>query len=371
MLERYGHGGDLRTASEVFGRSAESFDDFSSNMNPLGPPPSIRNVLAGYLEHIHAYPDPASRALKQTLADRHGIPENAILVGNGAAEIIDLAVRAIRPGITALAMPCFDEYVDAVRKLGGEIYPIPLDAEKEFELGEAEIDAALERSGADLYMLGSPNNPTGRLVDSGLIYRLLDSGAYVVLDEAFLDFVPDEGKVTLVQAAAQHERFIVIRSMTKFYSVPGIRLGYAVGKPSTISRLRKLQVPWSVNSLAQQIGEAALMDAEFEARSRQWLVTERKWLTDELRRMDMQVTPSEANYLLLRLPESSRLRLSASQLQLEMGRRGVLIRDASRFQGLDHRYIRVAIKLREQNERLLRALSECLGAAEDGSGDPA
>lgn len=358
MLERYGHGGDLRTAEEVFGRSAERFADFSSNMNPLGPPKAVREAMSQYVEHIHMYPDPVSRALRAKLAERHGIPESSILVGNGAAELIDLSVRAIQPKVTALFMPCFDEYGDAARKCGGTISPISLKETNQFDLDESDVRAAIEHSGASLYMLGSPNNPTGRLVDRRFIHMLLDSGAYVVLDEAFLDFVPLEEEISFVSEAAKHERLIVIRSMTKFYAVPGIRLGYAVGLPSTIAKLRRLQVPWSVNSLAQRIGEAVLQEVEFEAASREWLITEREWLAAELERLGCQVTPSEANYLLLRLPEEAGY--SASQLQLEMGRRGVLIRDASRFQGLDHRYIRVAVKLREQNIRLLEALSGCL-----------
>ncbi|MDQ6421603.1 threonine-phosphate decarboxylase CobD [Paenibacillus sp. LHD-117] len=366
MLERYGHGGDLRTAEEVFGMPAESFVDFSSNMNPLGPPKSVRDVMARYWEHIQAYPDPASRALKAKLAERHRIPESSILVGNGAAELIDLAVRAIRPQVTALAMPCFDEYGDAVRKCGGEIYAMPLDRTANFELSEDAVREAIDQSGAALYVLGSPNNPTGRLLDAGLVRLLLDSGAHVVIDEAFLDFVPEEEELTLLREAASHERLIVLRSMTKFYAVPGIRLGYAVGKSSTISRLRRLQVPWSVNSLAQQIGETVLMDVEFEAETKSWLLSEREWLTDGLRRLGCCVTQSVTNYLLVRLPEGTGL--SASQLQLEMGRRGVLVRDASRFQGLDHTYIRVAVKLREHNLKLLAALADCFGEQFDGHG---
>ncbi|MDF2835172.1 MAG: L-threonine-O-3-phosphate decarboxylase, partial [Paenibacillus sp.] len=329
-------------------------------------PKAVREVLMRYAESIHQYPDPASRGLKGRLAERHGVPESSILIGNGAAELIDLAARAIAPRVTGLAMPCFDEYGDAVRKCGGSVYSMQLRSSNGFVLDEKTVADAIDHSEASLYVLGSPNNPTGRLLDGTLIRLLLDSGAYVVLDEAFLDFSPEEEKLSLVREAAGHERLIVIRSMTKFYSVPGIRLGYAVGQTATMARLRRLQVPWSVNSLAQQIGEAVLQDAEFQDASRAWLLNEREWLTTALLGMGFQATPSEANYLLLRLPQESGL--SASQLQLEMGRRGVLIRDASRFQGLDHRYIRVAVKLREQNLRLLDALAACLGTVAPGNG---
>lgn len=358
MLERYGHGGDLRTAEEAFGLPEALFLDFSSNMNPLGPPPSVKKVLARYADAIDRYPDPAVRGLRSKLARLHRVDEQSILIGNGAAELIDLVVRSLQPKTTALAVPCFDEYGDAVRKLGGTIKEIPLSAEREFVLDEETLRLSDEGRPADLYMIGSPNNPTGQLVDPALLMRLLESGAYVAVDEAFMDFVPNEAEFSLLQEASRHERLFVIRSMTKFYSIPGIRLGYIVGAPKSLSRLRRLQVPWSVNSLAQLIGEAVLDDTDYAARSLQWLQEERPWLASRLQSAGFEVFGGVTNYMLLRIPPQ--MKLSASMLQLEMGKRGVLIRDASRFPGLDHRYIRVAIKRREQNEKLLQAFDDCI-----------
>lgn len=361
MLERYGHGGDLRTAEEAFGKPADSFVDFSSNMNPLGPPSGVRQALLAYADIIGQYPDPAVRGLRNKLALHHNIDEQSILIGNGAAELIDLVVRALQPKLTTLAIPCFDEYRDAVRKIGGVIHEIKLSAESLFEL-EAELEQfSVVAEEGTLIMLGSPNNPTGQLVDPEVIRFLLKSGAYIVIDEAFMDFVPNESRYSLIKEASCNDRLFVIRSMTKFYSIPGIRLGYIVGTPKGLSGLKRLQVPWSVNSLAQQIGETVLDEAEFAERTLQWLETEKPWLTAKLQEIGFDVNPSAVNYLLLRIPQS--LGLSASMLQLEMGKQGVLIRDASRFPGLDHTYIRVAIKLREQNELLLNALRQILERA--------
>ncbi|MDQ0059786.1 threonine-phosphate decarboxylase CobD [Paenibacillus harenae] len=358
MLERYGHGGDMHTAEEAFGRAADSFLDFSSNMNPLGPPPSVKKKLADYAELIDRYPDPAVRGLRKKLAHHHGIDEQSIMIGNGAAELIDLVVRSLNPRVTALAIPCFDEYGDAVRKIGGSIYEIALSADNRFMLDPEAVGSAIEASAASLYMLGSPNNPTGQLVDPKLIMALLDSGAYVVVDEAFMDFVPDEERYSLVREAAMNDRLFVIRSMTKFYSIPGIRLGYIIGVPKSLSGLRRLQVAWSVNSLAQMIGEAVLEEREFARLTHSWLAEERPWLVRQLNRLGFEVNDGVTNYLLLRIPRE--LRTSASMLQLAMGKEGVLIRDASRFPGLDHTYIRVAVKRRTQNEALVETFKRCL-----------
>lgn len=358
MLERFGHGGDLRTAEEAFGLPAEQFIDFSSNMNPLGPPAAVRKALSSYADMIGQYPDPAVRGLRRKLALQHDIDEQSIVIGNGAAELIDLVVRALKPHLTTLAVPCFDEYGDAVRKIGGAVDEIKLSADKQFVLDiDAEHLNSAEATGS-LFMLGSPNNPTGQLVEPELIINLLNTGAYVVVDEAFMDFVPDESRYSLIREAARHERLFVIRSMTKFYSIPGIRLGYIVGMPRSLSALRRLQVPWSVNSLAQLIGEAVLNESDFASRTLEWLKQERPWLTAQLQAIGFEVFPSTANYLLLRIPREAGL--SASMLQLEMGKQGVLIRDASRFPGLDHTYVRVAVKLREHNELLLKALRQCI-----------
>ncbi|WP_141502846.1 threonine-phosphate decarboxylase CobD [Paenibacillus luteus] len=358
MLERYGHGGDLRTAEEAFGMPAAQFVDFSSNMNPLGPPQSVKTVLSNYAAVIGQYPDPAVRGLRRKLAEKHQIDEQSIVVGNGAAELIDLIVRALQPERTTLAIPCFDEYGDALRKIGAAVSEIKLSADHQFQLRMEQANADCAAMPNSLYILGSPNNPTGQLVDPSLIRTLLSNGAYVVVDEAFMDFVPEESRFSLVQEAAKHERLFVIRSMTKFYSIPGIRLGYIVGTPRALSGLKRLQVPWSVNSLAMLIGEAVLEETEFSETTMAWLRQEKPWLTEQLKKIGFQVTDSAANYLLLRIPETAGL--SASMLQLEMGKQGVLIRDASRFAGLNHTYIRVAIKLRAQNEQLVAAFSSCL-----------
>ncbi|GGG79910.1 threonine-phosphate decarboxylase CobD [Paenibacillus radicis (ex Gao et al. 2016)] len=363
MLEKYGHGGDLRTAEEAYGLPAEHFLDYSSNMNPFGPPPAVRQVLAAYADKIDRYPDPAVRGLRTKLAQLHAVDEQSILIGNGAAELIDLVVRQHNPVITGLAYPSFAEYGDAVHKIGGGTLPIPLTEAEQFELSEASL---LQSRAADFYMIGSPNNPTGKLVRPELILKLVKQGATVVVDEAFMDFVPDEEAYSLLQEAAVNDRLFVIRSMTKFYAIPGIRLGYIVGEPGNIAELSRLQVPWSVNSLAQLIGEAVLDDEEFAAKTKNWLQEEGPWFADRLWESGLNVYAGAANYVLVRLPEQPGL--TAAALQNELGRRGVLIRDASHFTGLDAHYCRFAIKLRPQNERFLAELKGAMAAIHACSG---
>lgn len=358
MLERYGHGGDWTTAEERYGRPAQGWLDFSANMNPAGPPEAVGRLFRERWRDVARYPDPAVRALRSKLARVYGIPAEAILVGNGAAELIDLAVRALRPTAAILAQPSFKEYGDALRKAEVPVAPCPLSPADGYAVGPglAEEAAALPPGGA--VFLGHPNNPTGRLVPGRELDRLRRAGAYLMLDEAFMDFVPDEADVSRIREAASSERLIVFRSMTKFYAIPGIRLGFAVAHPRLIAELRELQPPWSVNFLAQLIGEAVLDEREYAVRTRAWLLEERPWLTERLRALAIAVVPSDVNYLLAELPEAGGW--TARSLQDRLASRGILIRDASLFAGLTPRHFRIAIRLRDENERLLRELGAAL-----------
>lgn len=356
MLERYGHGGDLTTAAEAYGLSADDFLDFSSNINPLGPPPVAERLFREAWRDIARYPDPAAWQLRRAIAESHGVPEASVIAGNGAAELIDLAVRAIRPRVTGLARPSFGEYEEAVAKSGGTVCELLLREADDFALRAETVEAKL--SAMDALFLGHPNNPTGRLLDPALVRRIVAEGKTLLLDEAFLDFSEREKELTLLREAAVTERLVVIRSLTKFYSLPGIRLGFAVAHPGLIERMRRLQVPWSVNGPAQRIGAQLLGLSEFAEATRAWLAAERPRLAQALEALGLRVFPSDANYLLFRLPREAGF--SARDLQQRMGRKGVLIRDASRFAGLDAAYGRVAVKRRGENERLAAVMGEAL-----------
>ncbi|MGD8189869.1 threonine-phosphate decarboxylase CobD [Brevibacillus ginsengisoli] len=365
MLERYGHGGDLRTAEELYGRpmddrSMRQWLDFSANMNPFGPPKVVAKIMQEKWQEIAHYPDPAVRELRRKLAKQYQLPEESILVGNGAAELIDLVVRVLRPKVTAIARPSFSEYEEAVVKTGGSIWDIPLHAEHDFILQEKELGEALEKS--DTFFLGHPNNPTGKRVPLQHVQRILDAGKKLVLDEAFMDFLPEEEQ-SFLQKATQNPDLIVIRSVTKFFAIPGIRVGFLVAHPSVIARLKELQVPWSVNYLAQLIGTAVWDESEYIEQTKRWLAMERPWLMDQLRALGLRVFSSDTNFLLFSLPQQSTY--SAKQVQKHLAKRGILLRDASLFKGLNESYCRCAIRLRQDNERFVAAFKELLEAGID------
>jgi threonine-phosphate decarboxylase len=362
MLERYGHGGDIRTAEEAFGLDREQFVDFSANMNPLGPPEVVEEIMTTKWKDIIRYPDPASRELVQAIAKYYEIPEASILVGNGAAELIDLLVRELRPRMTGLARPCFSEYEDAVRHANGHAYNIPLYEEQDFVLQSSDIELAMSQT--DLLFLGHPNNPTGKFVPQPIIDSIVGNQHPLILDEAFIDFLPNEMELSQIRRAAIQPNLFVIRSMTKFYSIPGIRLGFMVAHPDIIHILGDRRTPWSVNFLAQEIGKAVLdkedvRNQQYGLRTYEWLADERSWLVKELESLGLRVTASEVNFLLFSIGDQARMTIK--QLQERLGCKGILIRDASLFTGLDERFGRVAIRSRSDNEKLVQLMREVLG----------
>ena len=371
-LERYGHGGDRWTAGERFGKDPDSFLDFSANINPLGPPSQVVDSLKKALSEtnlpvISRYPDPICRGLTHQLARRLGVTPEEVLIGNGGAELIDGIHSVVAPRRVGVIHPSFIEYERAASKRGLEILPLKTGWERRFlpERGEL-LDWIRE---VDLAWVGHPNNPSGTLLSLEDLAAAADEAArwetVLAVDEAFLDFLPEPGEASLLPQLREFPTTILFRSMTKFYALPGLRLGYAVASEEWIRRLRRRQASWSVNGLAQLAGEAALQDREFEEKTRAWLAAERPFLLEGLHTLpQVEVLPGEVNYLLFRLELSDAGSEPPSLwLQRKLGERGIMIRDGATYPGLDGRYVRMAVRSRKENRRLLEILSEVLSSA--------
>lgn len=356
MLEQFGHGGDLKTAEEAFGYIGNQFLDFSSNMNPWGPPEIVRMIFEDGWKEVNQYPDPAVRKFRQKLSEAYQIPPESILVGNGAAELIDLSVRVLKSELTAITYPSFSEYEEAIKKQEGHIYEIPLKAEYDFILQMSDVEKAL--SCVDTLFLGHPNNPNGKLIPPSVVQLLRNEKKNIIIDEAFIDFIPQGESHSFLQQAAETEGLFVIRSMTKFFAIPGIRLGFIVAHPYWIQQMQRLQVHWSVNHLAQKIGTAVMDEVDYIEKTKHWLLEERIWMTKQLERLGITVFQSDVNFLLFSIPAA--LSIPISSLQNRLGKRGILIRDASHFKGLDNSYGRIAIRLRQENEQLIAEMREIL-----------
>ncbi|MFD2611062.1 threonine-phosphate decarboxylase CobD [Paenibacillus gansuensis] len=363
MLETYGHGGDLETAAQRFGIAREELLDFSANINPLGPPPNVTEAIIEGLSSIIHYPDPGHRRLNQLLAARLGLQPECIIVGNGAAECMALALLGLNAGTVGIAVPCFSEYGQLAVQFGAKVLTAAGTAEQGFIPALANLRRLIAAS--DAVFLGSPNNPTGTVYSLGILHELVElaeeHGTYLIMDEAFIDFIPPEERITLLPELHRYPHLILIHSMTKFYAIPGLRLGYAAAHPETAAKLRGKQVTWSVNALALLAGEACLGGGleDYEQRTRELIKRQREWLVTQLStpELGLRIWPSAANFLLLRLPET----WTASEFQQSMGRRGIMIRSCAMYEGLTPQDIRVAVRSAEDNIRLVHTMREVLG----------
>jgi threonine-phosphate decarboxylase len=348
------HGGNIYEMAQTLGLKAGDLLDFSANINPLGYPPGLPGAVAAAWEDLKNYPDRLCRELREALAGFHKLSPQEILVGNGSTELIYLVVRALRPRRVLIVTPAFSEYEGACR-----MYQVPTAFHAASEADAFTLRAAPDPQEADLVFLANPASPSGALLEPRQLLPILESmaasGAYIVLDEAFIDFVEE---ASLKNHLGRFPRLIILRSFTKFYGIPGIRLGYALAAPEVMEILAPAQEPWAVNTLAQVMGLACLQDEEFMSQSRAQVDQEREYLREELSHMKgLKLFPGRVNYLLVKLTAPG---WSAAQLRQRLLAHKILIRDAGNFRGLDGRFFRVAVRLRPENARLLHGLQVCL-----------
>jgi threonine-phosphate decarboxylase len=353
MSNAHEHGGNVFAIARSLGVTPDKLVDFSASINPLGMVPGVRDALAGSIDRLLHYPDKGAAELKERLAAYHGIDTNQIAVASGSTELIHLMPRVVGGKRGLIVAPAFAEYASALERSGWQTDYFTLTSGDSFTLSLPALQQKLAE-GYDLLFVCNPANPTGALISKREIEAVIElcqmSGTFLVLDEAFIDFCEGESAKELM---CKFPRGVLLRSMTKFFAIPGLRLGYAIGAPGTIEAIASLQDPWSVNTAAQVAGIASLVDAGYCERTRAYIGSERDRLAAGLAGLSwLRVFPSAANYLLVEIQNGS----GAAELRSRLMERGMLIRDCSNFQGLDGRFFRVAVRLREENDLLLEHL---------------
>ena len=332
--------------------------DLSANLNPLGPQAWLESRLRDTLPALARYPDPDYPTARRAIADAEGLAPEQVLLTNGGAEAIFLAA-ALHAGKRAVIVePTFGEYARACRHYGVDIERLRL-PEPDFCFDLQAAAAAMRH--ADLLWLCRPNNPTGTLVPRAEIEALAALGqrhaTTLVVDEAFVDFSDDDQRLTPL--LADYPNLLLLRSHTKFFTLPGLRLGALLGSAEQISRAAACQLPWSVNALAAELVAPLLADHEYLRHTRAWLDAERGYLQGGVTRLGFETPPTQANFLLLRDPRGPG---SADPLFLHLLSHGLLARHTHNFHGLDGGWLRVALSERDINRRLLEALAAWSGA---------
>lgn len=361
------HGGNLRSAQELYGLN--SFIDLSANINPFGPPSGVWSSLQQGMKDIVNYPDSECQALRKTLSDHLNLPINKIMVGNGAGDLIFTIVQALQPKKVLIPIPTFSEYERAARSVGAEINYLPLGPEgwasfRQFEQPTAAVADEFDQlwrkslSGCDLLFLCSPHNPTGSILAKKSLERLLhitkEIGCRILFDESFFDFLAIESRQSARTYLAANQHLIVLYSLTKFYSLPGLRLGTVFAHSSLLTLFEQYRDPWSVNVLAQYAGIASLQDLSYPDEVRTKLRESRSYFYQEFERAnlkDLRLWPTSVNFSLIEV-----LNPTSEELIQYLGYQGILVRNCASFEGLPANFMRVAIKDLPAMQRLIAGL---------------
>jgi L-threonine-O-3-phosphate decarboxylase len=354
-IQRPIHGGNRQWAANMAGIDLAQILDFSASINPLGPPDSAIAAIQSHLSELNHYPDPAYTDLRQAIGNFHQISPDWILAGNGVAELLTWVGRDLSQlKATVLFTPAFTDYDRALAAYDCQIerYPLILPSQ---DLQHIQIPSLIEVSDnqAKGILINNPHNPTGYLFTKDNLLPYLEQFALVVIDEAFMDFLPPEQQESLIDLVPFYPNLVILRSLTKFYSLPGLRLGYAIAHPERLQRWQTWRDPWCVNTLAVAAGIAVLSDQGFQQQTWAWLKNARGQLFTGLTAISgLQPLTNAANYLLVQTE------IAGSILQKELlQKEQILIRDCLSFPELGDRYFRVAVRLEHENQKLINALS--------------
>ena len=359
-MNRPTHGGNLAWAAALAGCSPSLILDFSASINPLGPPKSAIAAIESQLKDLIAYPDPQYQQLRVSLNQLHPtLTPEWILPGNGCAELLTWAARELSElEGTCLVTPAFSDYKRALKAFDAKVREYPL----ELQVGRLQVAGYLPTFQLSNLkptlglLLNNPHNPTGQLFDREAILPYLEKFALVIVDEAFMDFLPPNQQQSLIPMVQDYENLVILRSLTKFYSLPGLRLGYCITHPHRLQRWQQWRDPWPVNVLAAAAATAVVQDVEFQQQTWNWLALARSQLYQGLASLPgLQPYPSAANFLLVQSEQPS------SQLQEKLLKHSrILIRDCLSFPELGDRYFRVAVRTDTDNQRLLEGLRAIL-----------
>ena len=349
------HGGNIYK----FEREGKEVLDFSSNINPLGVPQKFIDVAKENFDKLTNYPDPYYIELREKISEHNSVTKENIIVGNGATEILFLYMRAVKPKKVLVLAPCFVEYERALKSVGAQIEYFELKEKNNFYPDIQTLKKKLEGQHYDLFLFCNPNNPTGQLIkfddvkDLAVICKKQDMKIFI--DEAFIEFVENWKEKTA--ALLKNKDVFIMRAFTKFFAIPGLRLGYGISfDEELMNKLQAEKEPWSVNTFANLAGLVMLDDKDYIEKSEKWILEEKEFMYKELSEFQyIEAYRTECNFILLKIQN-----ISSASLRDKMIEKNILIRDASNFKFLDYHFVRLAIKDRESNIKVLEALADIM-----------
>lgn len=355
-MKDLGHGANVDEMAELYGKDPKEIIDFSSNINPNVLPNLEKYILKG-LKECRNYPDINYTNLRENISKYIDINPNFIIPGNGATEVIYLLMKSLKKRL-AIINPTFSEYRRSAKLNNLDIIDLELDSENNFKFDIDIIKNNIEKF--DSLFICNPNNPSGNVQDlKELAYLLGQYNKMLIVDETFMEFVEDENEYSLVKYIESNKNIFIIKAVTKFFGMPGLRLGYGITSNTNImDKIYEYKEPWTINSFADILSDFIFEDKEYIRKSKEYYIKERKYMLQELRNVkNIKVYDTDANFILIKIYKKT-----SRELKKDLFERGnLLVRDASNFVGLDDSFIRVAIKSHEDNKILIENIKGLLG----------
>ncbi len=356
------HGGNVYEIASQLGCAPEEVLDYSASINPLGPPPGLTDLLSHTFHRLQHYPDIQNRVLLEAISRRHRVRSDQVVVGNGSTELIYWLPKVLGIRKALIVLPTFGEYQKAFELQGVQFAKLFASPDEDFQPDVEQLDELFNKASPEAILFTHPGSPAGTLLPHAVREWLVEKGKsrkiFCIVDEVFIDFCEEESLKGFLEDSDQ---LVIIRSMTKFYGLPGLRLGYLLTSEHLAARLRHFLPPWSVNTYAQVAGPYCFEQREYRQETLDVIARERARMAAHLEAFEgCRVFPGQANYLLLELGKNLP---PAGQLQQDLlASERILVRDCCSFEGLDDHYVRFAIRLPEQNGRLLEALTRWVKA---------
>lgn len=363
------HGGNIYKIFRE--KNIDKILDYSSNINPYGLPESLKKEIFEKLFVLERYPDPDYIELREKIAEKNNLNIENIIVGNGATEIIFLFMKILSPKKVLIVSPTFGEYERAIKAStlandSLEINYFELKETENFVLNVKNLETELENN-YDLLILCNPNNPTGQFLKLKKLEEILkiceQKNTKLFVDEAFVEFVEDWENESIINSKENKENLFVIRAFTKFFAIPGLRLGYGICfNNNLLKKMLEKKEPWSVNNIADLAGKTVLDDENYLQKTKEWIKDQKKYMYENLNKIEgLRAYKTEVNFILLKIEDNLLEKgLDVKNLRKKMLEKGILIRDASNFIYLDKHYFRLAIKDKLNNEKVIETLTSIL-----------
>ena len=355
-MKDLGHGANVEQMARMYNKNPKDIIDFSSNINP--------NVIQGLEEYIleglqesRSYPDIKYTNLRNNISQYIDVRPEFIIPGNGATEIIYLLMKSIDKRI-AILNPTFSEYERSARLNNLDVINLNLDESNEFEIDLNNIKENINKF--DSLFVCNPNNPNGKVKNlEKLLDIIVDNNKLLIVDETFMEFVEEEEKYSLVKYVEKYPNLFILKAVTKFFGLPGIRLGYGLtSNNDIIEKIYNYKEPWTINSFADTLSNYIFKDQKYIEDSKEYYIDERNFMLSELKSINsIHVYDTDTNFILIKLEDKK-----SEELKLQLFKKSnILIRDASNFVNLDESYIRIAIKSHNENQLILKELNRIMG----------